>query len=207
MKAFLRWLAKAAGSALTIILVIIFFPFISKLAQSLMPDESGAAIKASAVLSSKLEKSARLETLKVEEEGILHYDIQAAFIGSVADMNVSYRYDASFGLDLSLVTMQINGNEIIFTLPLPELIQDSLTPQEIYRNDFWYPGFSDSDYEKVLEDERLARRSNYLKGENNSILWDASVEAFEKTISSWLSEASIKQLTFSYKQHEPQYPQ
>lgn len=201
MKAFFRWLAKVLGSALTIILVIVLFPHVSKIAANLLPDESGAAIKASAILSSKLENSARLETLKVEEEGVLNYDIQAALIGSVANINVSYSYDASFGIDLSKVTMVPSGNMITFTLPPAELLQDSLTPKEVYRNDYWFPGFSDEDYEKLLQEERLARREIYLNGEQKEHLWNATVAAFEQTISAWLQSVNAS-LSFNYIQAE-----
>lgn len=201
MKAFFRWLAKVLGSALTIILVIVLFPHVSKIAANLLPDESGAAIKASAILSSKLENSARLETLKVEEVGVLNYDIQAALIGSVANINVSYSYDASFGIDLSKVTMVPSGNMITFTLPPAELLQDSLTPKEVYRNDYWFPGFSDEDYEKLLQEERLARREVYLNGEQKEHLWNATVAAFEQTISAWLQSVNAG-LSFNYIQAE-----
>lgn len=186
MKAFLRWLAKAVGGALTAILVIVLFPYATRLADALLPDEGGAAIRASAVLASKMENSARLETLKVEEDGVLHYDIRAAFIGSVAEVNVTYKYEASFGIDLGQVTMQVMDGEIIFTLPQPTLIQDVLTPGEVYKEDFWYKGFSLEDYERLLESERVARREVYLTGENSEQLWDATVSAFENTVAVWL---------------------
>lgn len=201
MKACFRWLAKVLGSALTIILVIVLFPHVSKIAANLLPDESGAAIKASAILSSKLENCARLETLKVEDVGVLNYDIQAALIGSVANINVSYNYDASFGIDLSKVTMVPSGNMITFTLPPAELLQDSLTPKEVYRNDYWFPGFSDEDYEKLLQEERLARREVYLNGEQKEKLWNATVAAFEQTISAWLQSVNAS-LSFNYIQAE-----
>ena len=203
MKAFFRWAAKVFGSALTTVLVIILFPYASRLADALLPDEGGAAIRTSAVLAAKLENSARLETLKVEEEGVLHYDIRAAFIGSVAEVNVSYRYEASFGIDLSQVTMQVMNGEIIFTLPQPTLIQDVLTPSEVHKEDFWYKGFSMEDYEKLLESERVARRDNYLSGENRQQLLDATITAFENTIAAWLKNmnASIK---LTYLTAQPQ---
>lgn len=188
MKRFFRWLGKAIGSALTIILVIVLFPHVSKLAARLMPDESGAAIKASAILAQRLESSARLETLKVQEEGVLNYDIQAALIGSVANINASYVYEASFGIDLSKVLLQPSGDQLVFILPEPELIQDSLTPKEVYRDDFWFPGFSDSDYEKLMENERVARRDVYLNGEKLEQLKAATIAAFESTIQVWLQE-------------------
>lgn len=201
MKAFFRWLAKVLGSALTVILVIVLFPHVSKIAARLLPDESGAAIKASAILSSKFENSARLETFKVEEDGVLNYDIQAALIGSVANINVSYDYAASFGIDLSKVTMVPSGNVITFTLPKAELIQDSLTPKEIYRDDYWFPGFSDEDYENLLQEERLARRDVYLNGAQQENLWNATVAAFEQTISAWLQSLNAS-LSFNYIQAE-----
>lgn len=198
MKSFFRWLGKVIGSALTIILVIVLFPHISKLAARLMPDESGAAIKASAILAQRLESSARLETLKVQEEGVLNYDIQAALIGSVANINASYVYEASFGIDLSKVLLQPSGDQLVFVLPEPELIQDNLTPKEVYRDDFWVPGFSDSDYEKLMENERVARRDIYLNGEKLEQLKAATIAAFESTIQLWLQDVDAA-LSFQYE--------
>lgn len=198
MRAFMRWIGRIIGSALTIVLVIILFPHLSRLAAEFMPDESGAAIKASAILAEKLEQSSRLETLRVSADGVLNYDIQAAFIGSVANINASYCYDASFGIDLQKVQMQASGNELTFYLPETEVLLDSLTPSEVYRDDFWYPGFSDQDYENLLENERLLCRERYLSGEYEETLWQASIEAFEKTITPWIS--SIQgQLVFRYE--------
>ena len=190
MKSFLRWLGKTVGSAVTIVLVFVLFPYVSKWAAKLMPDESGAAIKVSAIIASQIEESARLETLKVDEEGVLNNDIQAAFIGSVANINVRYAYSASFGIDLSQVEMRVSGSEITFVLPVPEVIQDSLTPLETYRDDFWYPGFSDADYAKLLEDERLARRDVYLSGESAAQLLEATRVVFEKTIAAWMKDVN-----------------
>ena len=198
MKSFFRWLGKVIGSALTIILVIVLFPHISKLAARLMPDESGAAIKVSAILAQRLESSARLETLKVQEEGVLNYDIQAALIGSVANINASYVYEASFGIDLSKVLLQPSGDQLVFVLPEPELIQDNLTPKEVYRDDFWFPGFSDSDYEKLMENERVARRDIYLNGEKLEQLKAATIAAFESTIQVWLQDVDAA-LSFQYE--------
>lgn len=201
MKSILRWLAKIIGSVLTMILVVVLFPYASQWAVKLLPDESGTAIRASAVLASKLENSARLETLKVAEDGVIHYDIQAAFIGTVAEVNVSYKYEASFGINLNEVTMRITGNEIIFTLPQPVLIQDVLTPSEVYQNDFWYKGFTLEDYEKLLESERIARREAYLLGDARTQLWEETLAAFDKTIAAWLKDVNGN-LKLTYLQAE-----
>lgn len=198
MRAFMRWLGRILGSAITIVLVIVLFPHLSRLAAKFMPDESGAAIKASAILAEKLEHSSRLETFRVSADGVLNYDIQAAFIGSVATINASYRYDASFGIDLQKVKMQASGSEITFFLPEIEVLLDSVTPSEVYRDDFWYPGFSDQDYEKLFEDERLSCQEKYLSGEYREKLWQASIEAFEQTIAPWLNSIH-GQLVFHYE--------
>ena len=188
MKRLLRWLAKILGSALTLILVIILFPYFSRLASTLMPDESGAAIKTSAILAARLENSARLETLKVSEDGVLYYEIEAAFLGPVASISSKYTYDASFGIDLTKINLQLDGKNLMLNLPAPELLQDALTPDEVMRDDFWYPGFSDQDYEKLFEDERLARRTHYLSGEQLEQLKAASIDAVEATIATWMKE-------------------
>ena len=198
MKAFFRWLARMISSVLTIILVIVLFPHISRLTEKLMPDESGAAIKASAILAEKLSHSSRLETLHIDTDGVISYDIQAAFIGSVATINAAYQYEASFGIDLQKVKMQATGNEITFFLPETEVLLDNLTPVEVYRDDFWYPGFSDQDYETLMENERVKCREHYLSAEYQDQLWQAKVEAFENTIAPWLTSLQA-QLTFHYE--------
>lgn len=188
MKHFLRWLAKIAGSVITIALLIILFPYISRLAKMIMPDEAGSAIKTSAVIATRLENTSRLETLKVSEDGVLDYEIRAAFLGSVANLTVSYTYDASFGIDLSKVEMRVSNSEITFVLPEPELLQDSLSPKEVYSEEFWYPGFSKEDYQDVLEEERVARRAEYLSGDKRTTLMDMTQVAFERTITAWMKE-------------------
>lgn len=199
MKGIFRWFVKVVTSAIILVLVFTMLPYAVKIAAKLMPDESGAAIKASAVIAAKLENSARLETLRVEEEGVLNYGVKPAFLPTVAEITAKYKYEASFGVDLSKVTIQLAGNHMTFVLPPFELIQDSITPTEIYRDDYWYPWIKDEKYEKLFEDERVARRSSYLSGEKQSALWDATVEAFEKTIAPWMQELS-GQLTFSCMQ-------
>ncbi|MBQ8202392.1 MAG: DUF4230 domain-containing protein [Clostridia bacterium] len=188
MKKFFQWLLKLIGSALTMVIVLALLPHASRLMASLMPDESGAAIRASAVIARKLETTARLETLAVSEEGVLNYDINAAFIGTVASVNVKYQYNASFGIDLKSVRMQVSGSRIIFSLPEPILLNDSLTPIEVYRNDDWYPYFDDNDYQKLLEDERIACRERYLSGEYAQQLWDAATTAMDETVGRWIAD-------------------
>lgn len=196
MKALFRWLLKLLTSAVTMVLVFVMLPYATRFAARIMPDEAGAAIKASAVIAEKLQNSARLETLRVEEEGVLNYSVKPAFLPAVAEITARYKYEASFGVDLSKVTIQIAGSHVTFVLPQHEVIQDSLTPTEIYRDDYWYPWIKDEKYEKLFEDERIKRRNDYLNGEKESALWTATVDAFEKTIAPWLLNLN-GQLTFN----------
>lgn len=195
MKGFFHWLAKVFTSAVVLVLTFVMLPYAAKFVAKVMPDESGAAIKASAVIASKLENSARLETLKVVEEGVLDYEVKPAFLPTVASITAKYQYNASFGIDLSKVTIQLIGNHLSFVLPPFELIQDSITPTEIYRDDYWYPWIKDAKYEQIFEEERVARRNTYLDGEKQSILWEATVSAFESTIATWLQTVN-SQFTF-----------
>ena len=195
MKRVLRWFVKVLSTAVTIALLIVLFPHISRLAEKWLPDESGAAVRTSMILASRLEESARLETMKVQDEGVLNYDIKAAFLGTVAQINITYTYEGSFGIDLSKVDMRVVDNTITFLLSAPELIQDVLTPDEVYKDDFWYPGFSEEDYTKLMEDQRLACREAYLSGEKQEQLWDASQKAFENTIAAWLKELNSSIVT------------
>lgn len=189
MKHLLKWLAKIAGTVISVALLIIFFPYISRLAKELMPDEAGSAIRARAVLETRLSDSSRLETLLVEEDGLLEYDIKAAFIGSVAKITVSYTYKGSFGIDLQKVSVQMEDDRtLLCTLPLPELLQDDLVTKEMFADDFWYPGFTKDDYNRLLTEEQHNCREKFLNGEQYDELLRRSQAAFEKTVTSWLEE-------------------
>lgn len=189
MKALLRWAGKVIGSAISAILVIILLPYASRMAIRLFPDESGAAIRTSATLSAQLSQSARLETLRVTEDGVIDYDIRAAILGTVGTVNVSYTYEASLGIDLQQVKLRVEQNTITFELPPVEVLQDTITPKEIYHDDFWYKGFTHADYMNLLETERLARRSAYLNEDAEETLWNATVTAFQAAIEPWIKEA------------------
>ena len=199
MKGFFRWISSVLTGSVVLVLVFVMLPYAMKYMSRIMPDESGAAIKASAVLATHLNNSARLETLQVSEEGVLNYEVKPAFLPTVAEITAKYNYAASFGLDLRNVKIQANGNHMTIIFPAFELIQDSITPTEIYRDDYWYPWIKDEKYEQLFETERLLRRDAYLTGEKQQLLLDSSIQAFEKTIATWLNDIN-GQMTFSYSQ-------
>lgn len=187
-----RFLGRILSGVVSIALIIVLFPSLTKLSSALMPDESGSSIKTSVVLAANLENTARLETMKVKTDGVLLYDINAAFIGTVSTINIVYTYEASLGIDLTKVGIHIDRNTITFVIPKPEVLTDRLTPLEVYHDDFWYPGFDKEDYDSLVEKERLAQAESYLSGENLEAVWESTQIAFEETIAIWMKEANPK---------------
>lgn len=188
MKHILKWLAKITATVVTVALLIVFFPYISQIAKELMPDESASAVSVSVLLEAKLMNSSRLETLRVEESNVLDHEVKAAFIGTVVKIHANYTYAGSFGIDLQQVVVRLDGDEVVCVLPQPELIQDHLTADASYTDDFWYPGFTKEDYQQVLENERIKCRERYLSGEQKTALLEHSLVAFEETIAAWSAE-------------------
>lgn len=201
MKRIMKWLGGIIGSALTVVLVLALLPHASRLMNALMPDEGAAAIKASAIISTRMEESARLETMHVENQGVFTYDVNALLLGKVATISADYTYTGSFGIDLSKVNMSISGRTITFTLPPCELIADSLTPGEIHRDSTWYPYLDDNDVQKLLNDEKLLCREQYLTGEHAQAVNDSVIKAFDSTIAQWLGSI-YGQVTIKYETAE-----
>ena len=188
MKRFLKWLGKVVGTALSLVLVIIMLPYATKWIGKLLPDGSRNAITVSAVLSRQMEASSRLETAKIEDEGVISSSVDALFIGQVQNVVIQYRYEASMGIDLKKVKMQILGNVLTLELPPVEVLADSLTPINVERNDFWFP-LSEERRLKLLEDERLKCRAHYLEeNQENRDAFDYSVAAMTEWLDQLLKE-------------------
>ena len=176
------------GTALSLVLVIIMLPYATKWIGKLLPDGSRNAITVSAVLSRQMEASSRLETAKIEDEGVISSSVDALFIGQVQNVVIQYRYEASMGIDLKKVKMQILGNVLTLELPPGEVLADSLTPLNVERNDFWFP-LSEERRLKLLEDERLKCRAHYLEeNQENRDAFDYSVAAMTEWLDQLLKE-------------------
>lgn len=176
------------GTALSLVLVIIMLPYATKWIGKLLPDGSRNAITVSAVLSRQMEASSRLETAKIEDEGVISSSVDALFIGQVQNVVIQYRYEASMGIDLKKVKMQILGNVLTLELPPVEVLADSLTPINVERNDFWFP-LSEERRLKLLEDERLKCRAHYLEeNQENRDAFDYSVTAMTEWLDQLLKE-------------------
>ncbi len=197
MKKFLSWLARVAGTALSLVLVIVLLPYASKWAAKLIPDLSGAAVNTSVTLSQKLSQSARLECVQVDVNGVLDSTTNALLIGTVQSVQIAYTYHASIGIDLTKVQIRTEGNTVVLELPEMEVLSDSLTPTQIQRNDFWYP-LTDERRQQLLNDEQEARREKHLTEVSSSEEgWDYVINALNSTIAAW---SDIDQrVTFRYE--------
>lgn len=199
MKGFLRWLGRIAATAITIILIVVLLPYASNLASAVLPDLSGAALNTSLLLSHRMENSARLETSVIEDEGILNSTTNAMFIGQVQSVTMKYTYRASIGIDLSKVQMSVRGNTITLTLPPVEILTDSITPEQVEKDDFWYP-LTESRRQKILDDElALCRERCLTEYAASEEAWSNTVAAMENTVSGWLTVANSG-VTVRYKQ-------
>ena len=187
MKALLRWLGRTLGAALTLVLVIVLLPHASRFASSVLPDLSDTAVTASATLARNLQQSARLETTLAEEEGVLESSTNALFLGQVQQITVHYTYRASLGIDLSKVQVKVAGNTITLLLPEMEVLSDSLTPEEIRKDDFWYP-LTDERLQALLAQEQERCRAYYLEEYSHSDqAWADAIAVLESTVSQWIT--------------------
>ncbi len=202
MKALLKWLGRTVGSALTLVLVIVLLPHASRLMNSVLPDLSGAAVTASATLARNLQQSARLETTLVAEEGVLESSTDALFLGQVQQVTVRYTYRASLGIDLSRVQVKVTGNTITLLLPAMEVLSDSLTPEDVSKDDFWYP-LTEERLQTLLRQEQERCRAYYLEEHAQSEqAWADAVAALEGTVSRWITLGNDR-ITIEYA-HLPQ---
>ena len=190
MKGFLRWLGRVLATALTIILIVVLLPYASRLASAVLPDLSGAALNTSLLLSHEMKSSARLETNIIEDEGIMNSSTNALFLGQVQSVTIKYTYRASVGIDLSKVQMKVRGNTITLQLPPLEILSDSLTPEQVEKNDFWYP-LTEERRLKLIESELALCRERCLNEYASSDeAWQHTLAAMGNTVSAWLTSAN-----------------
>lgn len=186
MKGFLRWVGRILASVISIVLIIVLLPYASQWFSSVMPDMSGAAVNASVTLAHQMKSSARLETAVVDDEGVLTSTTDAMFLGQVQSVTIQYRYHASLGIDLSRVNMKVEGNTITFLLPEMEILADSLTPEAIVKDDFWYP-LTDAQQQRLLEDEQAQCREKCLRDYAASQeAWQNTETTLESTFAAWV---------------------
>ena len=191
MKRLLRYLARVAGKALTIVLIVVLLPYASRWASSILPDLSGAALNTSILLSHQMQQSARLETSTVEDEGVLNASTSAMFLGTVQSVTIRYVYRASLGIDLRKVSIKVENDGITLLLPEVEILSDSLDPLQTVKDDFWYP-LTEERRQKLLEDELVKCRERCLtEYAASDDAWQSAVSALSDTVSAWVSSGGV----------------
>ena len=191
MKKLLRYLARVAGTALTIVLIVVLLPYASRWASSILPDLGGAALNTSILLSHQMQQSARLETATVEDEGVLNASTNAMFMGTVQNVTIQYMYRASLGIDLRKVEIKVEGSTVTLLLPEIEILSDSLTPVQTVKDDFWYP-LTEERRQKLLQDELDKCRERCLtEYATSDEAWQNTVSALSDTVSAWVSTGGV----------------
>lgn len=191
MKRLLRYLARVAGTALTIVLIVVLLPYASRWASSILPDLGGAALNTSILLSHQMQQSARLETATVEDEGVLNASTNAMFLGTVQNVTIQYMYRASLGIDLRKVEIKVEGSTVTLLLPEIEILSDSLTPVQTVKDDFWYP-LTEERRQKLLQDELDKCRERCLtEYAASDEAWQNTVSALSDTVSAWVSTGGV----------------
>ena len=191
MKRLLRYLARVAGTALTIVLIVVLLPYASRWASSILPDLGGAALNTSILLSHQMQESARLETATVEDEGVLNASTSAMFLGTVQNVSIQYVYRASLGIDLRKAEIKVEDSVVTLLLPEIEILSDSLTPVQTVKDDFWYP-LTEERRQKLLQDELDKCRERCLtEYAASDEAWQNTVSALSDTVSAWVSTGGV----------------
>ena len=185
----LRFPLRILSTALVITLVLVFLPRLTRLVGRLWPDPARTE-RVSEILQHELSQSARLETLTVDDTGVLTATVQAALIGEVQRVTIEYDYHASVGVDLKKAALSAEDGVLVLTLPDFELLGDSLTPTSVDRQDFWYP-LTEKRRDQLLSEEREKRAAAALEEARASekVRRD-TVSSLEQLISSWLGPDS-----------------
>ena len=171
-------------------LTIAFLPRITRLAGRLWPDPARTE-RVSGLLSHELTESARLETLQVDDRGVLTATVQAALIGEVQRVTIDYDYHASIGIDLTKAGVSAEGGVLTLTLPPFEILSDSLTPTKIDRKDFWYP-LTEKRRTQLLNQEKTVRAEAALQeAETSEDLWKRTEETLRGLIDSWIGSDTM----------------
>ena len=181
----LRFLLRIVSTALIISLVLVFLPRLTRLVGRLWPDPARTE-RVSELPSHELKDSARLETLTVDDQGVLTATVQAALIGEVQRVTMDYDYHASDGVDLTKVRLSAEDGVLTLYLPPFEILSDSLTPTHVDRQDFWYP-LTEKRRAQLIEEEKASRADAILAEVGSSDdVWNRTVGTLSGLIRSWL---------------------
>lgn len=193
------WLRAVGVRVAAALAIVMMLPFATRWARDLFFDIRGEIRTQSAVLSRKLEASQRLETVKVEEEGVLKADTSVIILGTVGTTIIDYRYEASLGIDLKKVELRTEEERIVFLLPELEVLTDSIEARKVDRQNFWSRTIEKST-EQLLSEKREACRRYYLEeNEHSADAWNDTVKALENTVCQWLEGTGQRHYEFDFQ--------
>ncbi len=185
----LRFPVRILSTALVLSLMLVFLPHLTRLAGRLWPDPARTE-RVSEILRHELKESARLETLTVDDRGVLTATVQAALIGEVQRVTIDYDYHASIGVDLEKAGISMEDGILVLSLPPFEMLSDSLTPTAVDRQDFWYP-LTEKRRSQLLSEERETRaRAALEEARSSEKVRRDTVETLQRLIASWLGPDS-----------------
>ncbi|MBQ8159624.1 MAG: DUF4230 domain-containing protein [Clostridia bacterium] len=197
MKRFAKWLGKIVARVLVLVLTIVLLPYASKYINRWMPDGTQSAVTLSAILERHMESSQRLETAVVEDTGVLTSTVDAKFIGAVQKVTFYYTYRASLGIDLTKIEISQTGSRLEISIPEIEVLQDSLEPTSVEKDDFWFP-LTEKRRMQLLEDEKLKCRTHYLEeNAENQQAKEYAAESLKSFISQFIG-TSFQEVEITY---------
>ena len=181
----LRFPLRILSTALILALTVVMLPHLTRLAGRLWPDPARTE-RVSQILRHELSQSTRLETLTVDDQGVLTASVKAALIGEVQRVTIDYNYHASIGVDLENAEVSTEDSVITLILPPFEILSDSLTPTRIDRQDFWYP-LTEKRRSALLEEERVKRAQAALEEVRSSekVLRETA-DRLQRMVQSWI---------------------
>ena len=181
----LRFPIRILSTALILALAVVLLPRLTRLVGRLWPDPARTE-RVSQVLAREMRDSARLETMTIDEQGVLTATVNAALIGEVQRVTIDYDYHASLGVDLTGAEVTEKDGVIILSLPPIGILRDSLTPTRIDRQDFWYP-LTEKRRIALLEEEREKRAAAALADvQGSGRLQKDTADRLQRLIQSWI---------------------
>lgn len=181
----LRFPIRILSTALILALAVVLLPRLTRLVGRLWPDPARTE-RVSQVLAREMRDSARLETMTIDEQGVLTATVNAALIGEVQRVTIDYDYHASLGVDLTGAEITEKDGVVILSLPPIGILSDSLTPTRIDRQDFWYP-LTEKRRSALLEEERVKRAQAALEEVRSSEkVLKETADRLQRMVQSWI---------------------
>lgn len=182
-----KWLIRILSAVLIITLVILLLPHLGTLTRFLLPE--GDPVVTSTLLRSKMEEVGKLTVVEYTDEHVLNARKSAVFFDAQS-VTFPYTYHVALGIDLKEVRLLVQDNRLHFFVPKASVMYDDLiVTGEMKKWDLFMP-FTQSEYQKLIDEERFKRKEEYLQNEElMTMAWNQTVDAMKGLFSQWLKEA------------------